>query len=151
DLVLARDALHRADELLQDVGERLRTVPLEQLVGTPEVNECGRHRPVLGLPATGEKVLADIDWEAALEGEARDVAYRRRAVRAHAWPSSQQDDRPPGPSRAPRIERGGRPPAERDLSGLGHGLDLDRRAGARSGDQELEVQVADEKEVEEAA
>ena len=113
--------------------------------------KAGGHQPVLGLAASGEQVLADLDRKQLREVEIADVSDGHRALRADVRLAAEENRRTLLLPQATAVERcrGGR--ADGNLAGFGHGLHLDGRARGGAGDDELPVQVADEEEVEGAA
>jgi hypothetical protein len=148
DLVLEGDALDRVETLLEGVGDRVRAGRREQLVGSAEVEERDRERPVLRLAAAFDQVATDRHGHAAPEIDVRDVTDAVRPVDLDDGRACEHDARAPGSAEQLRIELPRRRPGDDDLAWLREGLGFDGRVRGRSDDDELPVQLADEEEVE---
>jgi hypothetical protein len=147
-LVLLGGALHRLDEEFQRLSRRLGTFGLDRLVDPGEADEGDGRVPVLPLERPHlEQLRTEGGGDSDLQWDARDVRKRsRRSFRVGCCLEQQSGTL--FVTHGHGIQQRDCLGAEKDLAGLRRRLHLHRPGGARAGDEELAVQVADEEELE---
>ena len=148
DLVPVSGLLNGEHELLDRSGERVGPSALEERVGALELDERRRDRPVLGVAAAREEVLANPSGRQSARSSFRTSGTGgdpRLAVTG-----SPGEEKPCVPGRPDGVgrEQGRCRPAHDDFTGLRNPLHRDGLRGIRACDHELAVAMSDEEEVE---